>query len=325
MPCIRKKIAVIGFGFMGVVHAKNIIENDKLELCAIIDNRDNIFDGIENTGNKGTLDLPIDKLKQVHVYKTLEECVEKEQPDAVSICVPLFMHYEFAQKALNHGLDVLLEKPFCPEVSQCRELIELAKEKNKILMVAHCLRFRPAWKFMAECIKNQCYGKLKMLSMTRKGGMPTWGIWKDLEIRKTCGGGLWDLLIHDIDFTNHHIGIPGSLKVNVNVDDYWETSFEKDGSVVSIKGGFLHPHAPFEAEYFATFENASLQYSTKDLKKLYISSIDGLEEKKVEDNCYFDEMDYFAECIIERQAPLECLPEEAMRAIEICVKAGEGK
>ena len=218
---MKKKIAVIGFGFMGVVHAKNIIENDKLELCAIIDNRDDIFAGIGKTGNHGELELPVEKLKQVPVYKTLEECVEKEQPDAVSICVPLFLHYELTQKALNLGLDVLLEKPFCPEVSQCNDLINLAKEKDKILMVAHCIRFDPAWEFLSECIKDKRYGKLKMISTCRSCGEPTWGVWQDEKIKKTCGGALLDLLLHDIDFADSCLGTPSDIKVNFNVDDYW--------------------------------------------------------------------------------------------------------
>ena len=48
---MKKKIVVIGFGFMGVVHAKNIIASWKLELCGIVDNRDgDIFAGIESRG-----------------------------------------------------------------------------------------------------------------------------------------------------------------------------------------------------------------------------------------------------------------------------------
>ncbi|MBL4700489.1 MAG: Gfo/Idh/MocA family oxidoreductase [Phycisphaeraceae bacterium] len=313
-------MAIIGFGFMGVAHAKNILASDKLELCGIIDNRDcDIFSGITQTGNHGELDLPIEQLRQIPVYKTLAQCIAKENLDAVCICVPLFLHYEMAKQALELGLDVLLEKPFCPSVEQCKELIDLAHHKKKILMVAHCLRFSPAVKFLGDCIRDKRFGSLKTLSTTRIGGMPTWGVWKDPDVRKTCGGGLWDLLIHDIDFINHQIGIPDEMTVNLNVDDYWELSFEKDCATVSIKGGFLHPNAVFSAEYFATFEHASLQYNTSDPDHLYISTCDGLEKREeMKGDDYHAELDYFAHCIHQRAIPTKCLPQEAMRAIEIC-------
>jgi UDP-galactopyranose mutase len=50
-----KKITIVGFGFMGAIHAKNILANKNLKLCAIIDKRKNIFAEIENTYNMSKL------------------------------------------------------------------------------------------------------------------------------------------------------------------------------------------------------------------------------------------------------------------------------
>jgi predicted dehydrogenase len=319
---MKKKIAVIGFGFMGVVHAKNIIENNKLELCAIIDNRDNIFAGIEKTGNHGELGLPVDKLKQIPVYKTLEACVEKEKIDAVSICVPLFLHYELAKKALNLGLDVMLEKPFCSEINQCSDLINLVKEKDKILMVAHCVRFDPAWEFLAKCIKDKRYGELKLLSTCRSCGEPTWGIWRDEKIKKTCGGALLDLLLHDIDFANSCFGKTEDVKLNLNVDDYWEIElrYKDSPAPISIKGGFLHRHTAFASDYAVTFEQGSIRFSSLQPGIIHVGTDTGLETVEVKGDGYANELEYFAKCIEERKQPKKCLPEESRRAIEVCQK-----
>ncbi len=319
---MTKKMAVIGFGFMGVVHAKNIIESNKLDLCAIIDNRENIFDGIEKTGNKGTLDLPVDELKKVPVYKTLEECVEKEHPDAVLICVPLFLHYDLTKKALDLGLDVLLEKPFCPTVEQCNEIIELAREKKRILMVAHCTRFSPVWEFLAECINDKRYGELKLLTTNRMGGEPTWGVWQDEKIKKTCGGSLMDLLIHDIDFVDSCFGAPNEINLNLNVDEYWEfeLKYPDTPAKISVKGGFLHRHTAFASEYAATFENGSIRYSSLQPGIVHIGTNAGPDSMEDKGNNYASELDYFADCIEERKQPAKCLPEESRLAIEICHK-----
>lgn len=320
-----KKIAIVGFGFIGTVHAENLLANEELDFCGIIEKREIDFRKINAVGNKGELGVSVEKLENVPVYKSLEECCLHHELDAVLICVPLFLHYELTKQALQLGLDVLLEKPFCPKAEQCRELIDLAKDKGRILMIGHSLRFRPAWNFMAECIHDHRFGKLKMLSMSRKGGRPTWGAWNDPAIRQTCGGGLWDLLIHDLDFVNHHLQIPQGVRVNVRSDDYWEMSFEREEAQVSIKGGFLYPQAPFEAEYFATFEHATIQHSTSDPGVVFVADKDGVRKMpEMQGNCYRDELQYFTECIHQRVPPEKCLPAESMQAIEICIAMEQG-
>lgn len=318
-----KKIAVAGFGFMGVTHALNILKNPNLELCGIIETRQgDIFAGLENTGNHGKIDVPIDALKKTPVFSSMEDCVKKAAPDAVSICLPFYLHYEAAKKALELGLDVLLEKPFCPELEQCRELIELADQKKRVLMVAHCVRFSPQWDFLAQCVKDGRYGKLQMLSTMRMGGEPGWGVWLDPKIKKTCGGALFDLLIHDIDFANYCLGAPSAAKSSLNVDEYWELALEYPDSEakISVKGGFLRRNTMFMAEYAATFERASLRYCGLQPDTVHIGTEKGAEVLNLQGDLYCAELGYFANCIEKREKPLRCMPEDSMLAIEICKK-----
>ena len=318
-----KKIAIIGFGFMGVVHAKNVIAAPILELCGIIDNRDgDIFAGIESTGNAGELDLPLKKLKEVPVYKSLQGCVTKQQPDAVIICVPLFLHYEIAKQALELGLNVLLEKPFCPELEQCRELIELAEAKQSTLMIGHCVRFMPEWQFLAECIQDRRYGELELLSTLRMGGEPTWGVWQDEKIKQSCGGSLMDLLIHDIDFTNSCLGNPAAINVNLKCAEYWEIALQYPDSPakISIKGGFLHRHSSFESTCAATFTNGSIRFSSLKPGVIYIGTDNGAETVNVTGDGYCNELAYFTECLNSQIQPENCLPTSSMQTIEVCHK-----
>ena len=315
-----KRIAVIGFGFMGVVHAKNIINSGNLELCGIVDNRPvDIFADLNKTGNQGALDLPLERLRQTPVFKTLEECADKVQPDAVVICVPLFLHYDLTKKALNLGLDVLLEKPFCPEVGQCRELIKLAEEKKRILMVAHCIRFAPQYEFLAQCIRDERYGKLRWLTTSRMGGEPTWGVWQNPEIKKTCGGSLLDLLIHDLDFVNYCFNAPADVKVNLHYDEYWEVALEYNHeAAISIKGGFLHCNTAFAAEYAATFERGSLRFCTLQPDVVHVGTDNGSQVITAGGDGYCEEMKHFADIITTRTQSLRCPAESSLQAIELC-------
>ena len=89
---MKIKTAVVGFGFMGAVHAKNILESGNMELAAIIESRTgDIFSGMERTGNHGNLQLPMERLKKTAVYNSLEECARSLQIEAVIISVPLFL------------------------------------------------------------------------------------------------------------------------------------------------------------------------------------------------------------------------------------------
>lgn len=317
----KKRMAVAGFGFMGVVHAKNILESQNLDLCGIIDNRaGDLFAGLASTGNHGSLDLPLDRLKSVPVFKTLEECVAKAQPEAVSLCVPLFLHHTLAQKALELGLDVLLEKPFCTEPVQCQALIDLATRLGRILMVAHCVRFTPAWEFLADRIKDKRYGALRMLTTTRMSGEPTWGVWKDEAVKKTCGGALMDLLIHDLDFVDYALGRPDDVKLNFNVGDYWEIAMSFGGQPrnVSVKGGFLWRNSPFSSQYAATFESASLRFDSLQPDAIQIGTNKGLASAALSGDGYARELAYFARCVETRSPPERCPPSASLRAIEIC-------
>jgi len=315
-------MAVVGFGFMGVTHAKNILASASLELCGVVDNRGgDLFAGLADSGNQGALDLPLERLRRAPVFKTLEECVDKAKPDAVALCVPLFLHHALAKRALELGLDVLLEKPFCPEPEQCQELVELADGLGRVLMVAHCVRFSPAWEFLDACVKDGRHGALRLLATSRLAGEPTWGVWKDEAVKKTCGGALMDLLVHDLDFVDGALGSPEDVKLGLNVGDYWEVALGFGGAGgprVSVKGGFLWRNSPFSSDYAATFEGASVRFCSQRPDVVQIGSDKGLETVGLSGDGYVNELDYFARCVESRGRPERCPPSASARAVELC-------
>lgn len=198
-----KKVAVIGFGFMGITHSLNILKCENLELAAIIEKDvSSVSEKLgQKIGNLATGDVDTDALNKVPVYSTLASCVENEKLDAVHVCVHTDLHFSIVKEALNHGLHVLVEKPFCLNVKEGEELIKLAREKNRILMVAHVVRFLSPYQKLVRMIDSGEYGNLKFLSLSRFSGVPDWGQWKDKQKDfGISGGALFDLVIHDIDF-----------------------------------------------------------------------------------------------------------------------------
>jgi predicted dehydrogenase len=217
---------------------------------------------------------------------------------------------------------VLLEKPFCSTPEEASELILLAEKKNKTLMVGHCVRFAPAWEYLASRIADKTFGELKLLSFERMGGEPAWGVWQDPEIKKTCGGSMLDLLIHDIDFAGYTLGYPEEVKVNINMEEYWELELKYPGRPVkvSVKGGFLYKHTAFAVSFAATFEKGSVRYSSHQPEIIHTGSENGPGVKKLSGDAYVKEIEYFAECLLSGAKPEKCPPEDSLESLKICLE-----
>ena len=327
-----KKVAVVGFGFMGMTHTLNILKNADLELVAIVDKsaetiEKNLF---AKTGNFSTGDIDPAILKNINKYSDFDECLQKEELDAVHICVHTDLHYEMAKKALMHNKHVLLEKPFTLDVPRGEEIIELAKQKGKILMIAHVVRFMPPYQKLKQWIDSKEFGELKFLSMSRFSGIPGWGEWKEQQVKGTSGGALFDLVIHDIDFANYVVGIPSAIKSSylpggLSKNDYVSAiwSYQDKNVKVKIEGGnTFHSNFPFQAGYMVQFEKASILYTTLKSDIIQIADDERIKEVPAGDagEGYFNEIDYFAQCIKTNTQPVECMPASSLESIKLCYK-----
>ena len=325
-----KKVAVVGFGFMGMTHTLNILKNPDLELVAIVDKsaetiEKNLF---AKAGNFSTGDIDPAILKNINKYSDFDECLQKEELDAVHICVHTDLHYEMAKKALLHDKHVFLEKPFCLDIKQAEELIGLAQEKKKILMVGHVVRFMSPYRKLKQWIDSKELGELKFLSLSRFSGIPGWGQWKEKQVMGASGGALFDLVIHDIDFASYALGIPSDIKCSylpggLSKHDYISAMWSyKDKNVkVKIEGGnTFHSNFPFQAGYMAQFEKASILYTTFKSDIIQIADDDSIREVPAGDagEGYYNEIEYFARCIKTNTQPVECMPASSLESIKLC-------
>lgn len=328
------RVAVIGFGFMGVVHSQNILKNKNLELLAIVEKDvDSVAQKINDpVGNFSTGNTDVEAMKKIPVYTSLEACLEIEDLDAVHICVHTDLHYPMVKKALNNGLHVLVEKPFVLDIDKGEELIKLAKQKSLILMVAHVVRFMSPYKKLMEIIDSGEYGKLDYLSLSRFSGLPVWGQWKEKQKAfGSSGGALFDLIIHDIDFAAFVIGeapekiertiLPGKLSKHDYLNANWY--YPERGLMVKIEGGnIFHTNYPFQAGYTAVFEKATVSYSTNDAANIFIDNENERRSIPANDlgDGYFNEIELFAQSIKTGNLPGKYSPESALQTIRLCYR-----
>lgn len=123
------RCAVIGVGYLGKFHAEKYASLPGCRLDAIVDTDSKAAAGVaERWGVRALSD-----------YRELLGKV-----DAVSVVVPTTLHHQVAKDFLEAGADVLVEKPVTVTVEEADQLIRLAEQRGRVLMVGHLERFNAA-------------------------------------------------------------------------------------------------------------------------------------------------------------------------------------
>lgn len=327
------KTVVVGFGFMGKTHTGNLLKNPHAQLVGIVDKNKGILKTSlkEESGNFSTDSFCEEKLAKFNFYTDFAKCLAAEKPDACVIAVHTNLHYEMTKLALESGCHVFLEKPFTLDVVEAQKLIDLARLKNKILMIGHVVRFMPAYQTLKNWIDTEEFGKLEFLSLSRFSGVPAWGQWKEKQKDfGSSGGALFDLVIHDIDFAHWVCGspdkisascLPGKLSNHDYVSAIW--NYSNQNLHVKIEGGnTFHTAFPFQASFSARFENASVIYYPKDSEYIIVTTDNQTELVPAGDanTGFAGELDYYVSCINENKQPELCTPESALESIKICYR-----
>jgi len=163
-----------------------------------------------NTNVDVLIDSQTERLDQASkLFPTLvtstsaDDAFNNNSIDAVVIATPVFTHYDLAKRALLAGKHVLLEKPMTATVAQAKELIDLAAQKGKLLMVDHTFLYTGAVEKMKALKDEGTLGELKYFDSTRINlGL----IQQDVNV-------LWDLAPHDISVLDY---LSDELPISVN-------------------------------------------------------------------------------------------------------------
>jgi len=141
----------------------------------------------------------ISKLYGCRGYVSLDEALRKEDVEGLIIVTPTRLHFEHAKNALERGLHVLVEKPMTTTSSEAKELIDIAKRNNRILMTGFLLRYSPAVQYLKERLNDdpKYFGDPLLISVKRANPG---------SIRRQDVGVIRDLTIHDVDLAMYLFG-----------------------------------------------------------------------------------------------------------------------
>ncbi|MCU0709394.1 MAG: Gfo/Idh/MocA family oxidoreductase [Pirellula sp.] len=168
----KLRIAVIGGGHLGRIHAKLLASRDDVALVAICDPSEAARQVIESQ-----LGLPTRS-----DYESLSN-----QIDAAVVVTPTVLHHRIGRWCLEQGIHTLIEKPIAASPREADDLIHCADQHRCVLQVGHVERFNAVWKAASEAIEPCAILHID----ARREGVYTG--------RSTDIGIVLDLMIHDID------------------------------------------------------------------------------------------------------------------------------
>jgi UDP-N-acetylglucosamine 3-dehydrogenase len=138
------RIAVIGTGGWGKNHVRVLSELGNLVAVCDLD--------------AARASAYADKYR-VRAYSSVDDLLERERPDGVTICTPASTHFAVASKTLRAGIHTFVEKPMTSTVKEAQDLIGEADEAKKILTVGFIERFNPAITELKKMVAKGALGK----------------------------------------------------------------------------------------------------------------------------------------------------------------------
>ncbi len=318
------RIAVLGLGFMGSTHLKAYKNIPGARLVAVASDIEEQLTG-DLSKIQGNIGGPGEKFdfSAVHKYRDPFEAVRDADVEAVDICLPTDQHAAVALAALAAGKHVLVEKPMALDGATADKIIAAAERGGRVLMSAQVVRFLPVYRAAADMLRSGKLGAARAAIFRRRCAAPAWSKW--LSDPALSGGGVFDLLIHDIDFCMHLFGKPEAVSATGYEDlprgidwiaaQLWYPAI---GSVV-VSGGWHHPKAyPFSMEYTIVADGGTIEYSSA-VKPPILYTAEGCEQplELADADGYQAELEYFLECASAGRHPEFCPPRESAAAVKL--------
>ena len=219
------RLGMIGCGSIAEIHIKNMLNIPDIEIVAGVD----IIPGkAAALMAKYGIDAKCD-------YKTHEELIDDKSLalDGVSICTYNCEHAAPAIYALDHGINVLLEKPFTVTLDEAVEVMRAEKRSGKILSIGFQPRFEDNMKKIKSIVSSGVLGKVYYVQTGggRRRGIPTRFGSTFIE-KETAGvGALGDIGCYALDMVLNALGNPKPLTVSGYTSDF----FGKDPKYIGYK------------------------------------------------------------------------------------------
>lgn len=253
-------IGIIGYGYWGPNLVRNFFAARGCCVKTVADARPDRLEILKNI------------YPGITGVKTADEIINNPHIHAVVVATPVSTHFSIAKKALLQGKHVLIEKPMTASVLEAEILINLAAQKNLLLMVDHTFLYTGAVEKMKQLVDSQELGNIKYLDSTRIN----LGLFQpDINV-------LWDLAPHDISILNYIIN-ETPYSVNATGVTHTRNSIENIAYLtINFQSGFI---AHFNCSWTSPVK-VRMMLIGGDEKMILYNDLEPTEKIKVYDTGY---------------------------------------
>ncbi|MDR6817681.1 myo-inositol 2-dehydrogenase/D-chiro-inositol 1-dehydrogenase [Neorhizobium sp. 2083] len=181
------KLALLGAGRIGKVHARAIAEDKRAKLVAVADAVTDAAQAI--AGSTGC------------AVSTIDAIEADRDIDAVIICTPTNTHADLIERFAKAGKAIFCEKPIDLDVERARACVETVRRTGAKVMLGFNRRFDPHFRAVRQAIDDGRIGKVEMVTITSRDPGPP-----PAEYIKVSGGIFRDMTIHDFDMARFLLG-----------------------------------------------------------------------------------------------------------------------
>lgn len=221
------RVALVGCGYWGPNLARNLYGLPGAQLAALCD--------LDRARLSSLAPFyPTARLTQDYV-----ELLADPALDAIVLATPARTHADLARAALEHGKHVLVEKPLAMTVTDAEQLVALAAEQKRVLMVGHVFAYNPAVRYIKSLIDAGELGEIYYIYSTRV----------NLGRVQTDINALWSIAPHDVSILLYLLGrmpeqvtAQGATFLNGSVEDLVFMSLKFPGNILGhIHASWLDP------------------------------------------------------------------------------------
>jgi predicted dehydrogenase len=241
----KPRVAVIGCGYWGKNLVRNLYNLGALEMVC------------------DTTEVGRATAAQIAPGVPIVSSIDEITASAVMIATPAATHYQIARYALETGRDVFVEKPLALTYAQGRQLVQIARDRNRILMVGHVLEYHPAIVRLVEMVHRGDLGTVYYIYSNR---LSLGKVRREENI-------LWSFAPHDIAVILRLLGAmpiqvtaTGGSYIQPNITDVTVTNLLFDHGVrAHIHVSWLHPFKEQRLVVIGSRKMASFNDIAKEL------------------------------------------------------------
>ncbi|MFM8942835.1 MAG: Gfo/Idh/MocA family oxidoreductase [Acidimicrobiaceae bacterium] len=189
----RLKLALIGLGRMGRVHALALAESKTIEVVAVADPSSQSIEFAKTTFTNASM------------FADYRQAMQHAGVEACLIASPTPLHAEMVQYALSRQLHVLCEKPLALDVEIARKLANDAESKKLVLQIGHWRRFSPPWMTAKRLLDEGAIGEPVMIRLSQWDANSPPASFCDVRV---SGGLAIDCGVHEYDLAEWYFGEP---------------------------------------------------------------------------------------------------------------------